>query len=396
MNKNLLGCLCGYLIACAGLAAQSGNLTQIQQHYQRAQEALQAHQDAVAIREFREILRLDPKNASAHANLGVIAFTEKDYAQASQEFREALQRQPSLWNAKAFLGMSELRRGNETEARRLLAESYPHVQDATVHAEAGIDLATLYYQSHDLELADDVLRALGRPAADSPAAIFLAYRTYSDLAAQRLAKLAEVAPESAQMHLILGQALASQDDFQGAIAQYRRALEIDSNFPGIHFELGQMILAGSSDEPARQQAETEFKQALTADPNNAECDYMLGEIEWLRSKPQEALTYYEKALALRPTLVDAHIAAGKALTSLGQPDEALKHLLQAIALDPQNEVGHYRLAQAYQKLGRAQDAEREMALFRKMRDSHAPVRTLYEQMQQRPVGRQTVDSNDSK
>ncbi|MGO8817875.1 MAG: tetratricopeptide repeat protein [Terriglobia bacterium] len=119
-------------------------------------------------------------------------------------------------------------------------------------------------------------------------------------------------------------------------------------------------------------------------------------IDSLRSVPQDALTYYETAVALRPTLVDAHIASGKALTSLGQPDEALKHLLQAIALDPQNEVAHYRLAQAYQKLGRAQDAERERALFRKMRDSHAPVRTLYEQIQQTPVGRQTVDSSESK
>lgn len=398
MFKGLLWrvCFASCLMTCAAISAQTNNGSEIQHHYKRAQEALQAHQDSVAIKEFREILRLDPTNSSAHANLGVIAYTQRDYAQASQEFRAAIKLQPSLWNAKAFLGMSEWRLGNKNEAKLLLAASFPHVQDATVRTEAGIDLATLDYESHDLDLAADALRALGPTGSDSPAAIYLAYRTYSDLAAQRLARLTEVAPESAQMHLILAQALASQDDFLGATAQYRKALEIDPRLPAAHFEIGQMILAQSSDEPARQQAETEFKAALTAGPNNAECDYMLGEIEWLRSKPQEALKYYDDALALRPTFVDAHIAAGKALTSLGQADEALTHLLKAIALDPQNEVAHYRLSQAYRKLGRLKDAEREAAIFQKMQDSHASVRALYEQIQQRPVGRQTVDPNDPK
>jgi tetratricopeptide (TPR) repeat protein len=398
MHRALLWrvCFAWCLITRAGLPAQTNNWSEIQHHYKRAQEALQANQDTIAIKEFQEILRLDPKNASAHANLGVIAYTQRHYVQASQEFRAALKVQPSLWSAKAFLGMSELRLGNSQEAKPLLEESFRHVQDSKVRTQVGIDLVTLYYESRDLDLAVDALRALGRTGSDEPAAIFLAYRTYSDLAAQRLARLAEVAPESSQMHLILAQALANQDDFQGAIAQYRTALEIEPQLPGAHFEVGQMILAESSGESARQEAEKEFKSALAADPKNAECDYMLGEIEWLRSKPDEALKYYRQALALRPTLVDAHIAAGKALTTLGEPDEGVQQLLEAIRLDPKNEVAHYRLSQAYRKLGRSEDAQGEMTIFRKMRDSHAPIRALYEEIQQRSVGRQTVDPNDPK
>jgi tetratricopeptide (TPR) repeat protein len=383
-------------MTCTGFAAQSSNWSEIQQHYRRAQEALQANQNAVATKELQEILRLDPKNASAHANLGVIAFSQKEYAQAAQEFRAALKTQPSLWNAEGFLGMSELRLGNNQEAKSHLEESLRHVQDAKVRGKVGIDLVTLYYESHDLDGAVDALRALGRMGSDDPGAIFLAYRTYSDLAAQRLARLVEVAPESSQMHLILAQALASQDDFLGAIAQYRRALEIDPQLPGAHIEIGRLILAQSSSEAARQEAEKEFRSALVADPKNAECDYMLGEVEWLRSKPEEALEYYRHALVLRPSFVDAHIAAGKALTTLGQGDEAIEQLNEAIRLDPQNEVAHYRLSQAYWKLGRSEEAQSEMSIFRKMRDSHAPVRALYEQIQQRSVSRQTVDANDAK
>src|SRR5437879_5424537 len=110
-TKWLVGSIIG-LIAVSGLSAQTSNRTEIEQHYKKALAALHSNQNAVAEKEFREILRLDPTNASAHANLGVIAYTEKDYARASQEFRAAIQLQPKLWNAEAFLGMSELRQSH--------------------------------------------------------------------------------------------------------------------------------------------------------------------------------------------------------------------------------------------------------------------------------------------
>jgi len=375
---------------CGQLSAQTDKRLGIAEHYKRAQEALQARRGAVAAEEFREILRLDPQNGSAHANLGLIAFAEKDYAQASQEFRAALKLQPSLSNATAYLGMTELRLGNRAEARRLLEEAFKRLQDANLRSQAGMDLITLYYGSGDLDRAVDTLRILLRTRPPAPAVLYTAYRTYSDLAARSLSELAQAAPDSAQMHQVLAQALASQDDFPGAIAQYRKALEIDPQLAGIHYELGQMILSNSQEEPARREAEKEFQSALASEANNAYAEYMLGEIEWLRSKPAEALGHYTRALELQPDFVEAHIAAGKALTSLGRPTEALSHLLEAARIDPRNEVTHYRLAQAYRKLGRGQDADREGETFRKLRDSHEPVRALFQQVQERSVLRQTI------
>jgi tetratricopeptide (TPR) repeat protein len=372
------------------LTAQTGNGPEIQQHYKRAQEALQTKQDVVAVREFQEILRLDPRNASAHANLGVIAFNRKDYARASQEFSVALKLRSSLWNAEAFLGMSELRLGNLQDAKAHLAESFPHVQDEKLQSQVGMNLISLYYQSHNLDQALEVLRVLQRARPNDPDLLYTAYRTYSELAAHTLATLAQVAPASAQMRRILAQAQQSQDDFPGAIAQYRKALELDPGLPGLHFELGQAILANSTDEPARQEAAKEFRLALAEDPSNANSQYMLGEIAWLRSKPEEALQYYAQAVQLRPEFVDAHIAMGKALTTLGRPADALEQLSAAARLDPQNEVAHYRLAEAYRKLGRTGEAERESAEFRKLRDAHQPVRALFQQVQERTVPRQTV------
>jgi tetratricopeptide (TPR) repeat protein len=387
--------LCVFLVTVSTFSAQTNVRFEIEQHYAKAQAALHSNQNAVAEKEFREILRLDPRSASAHANLGAIAFTGKDYARASEEFHSALNLQPNLWNAKAFLGMSELRLGHRDSARRLLEESLTHLQDDHVKSEAGIDLVDLYYESSDLDRAVDVLRLLLRIQPPSAAVTYTAYRTYSDLAARALANLASTAPDSAEMHQVLAQAAASQDDFAGAIAQYRKALESNPQLPEVHYELGQMALANSRAEPARQEAEKEFKLSLAEDPSNAYDHYMLGEIAWLRSKPQDALASYERALALDPGLVDAHIAAGKALVLLDRSAEALNQLQEAVRLDPSNEVAHYRLGQAYRKLGRAQDADREQTAFRQLRDSHEPVRALYQQVQERLILHQTVGPGES-
>ena len=59
-------------------AAQTTTQREIQLHYQRATEALKAKQSQEATKEFREILRIDPRNAEACANLGQIAFSEQE------------------------------------------------------------------------------------------------------------------------------------------------------------------------------------------------------------------------------------------------------------------------------------------------------------------------------
>lgn len=385
-------CLGLCLVTCASLLAQTKIPPEIEDHYRRGQEALEAKHYATAAAEFRDILRIDPKNASAHANLGVIAFAEKDYAQASQEFKAALKSQPYLWNAKALLGMSEFQQGNRTESRSLLEESFIHLKDSRLKSEVGMDIITLCYQSKNLSPCVDVMQALLEIRPIAPATLYVSYKMYSDLAARSLSELVHKAPNSAEVHEVLAEALANRGDFLGAIVQYRKALETAPHLAGIHYELGLMMLSNSQTPSTLLEAERQFNLSLEGDPNNANSEYMLGEIRWLQSKPREALKYYLRSLRLQPDSVDAHIAAGKIFAMLGQPTKALSQLRDAVRLDPTNEVAHYRLAQVYRKLGRAADANREDALFRKLRNSHEAVRNLYNDVVVQPIMRQTIKS----
>ncbi len=372
------------------MSAQTTDSTAIQEHYQRAQQARKAGQNEIAVKEFREILRLDPGNAEAHANLGVIAYTSKNYDEAEDEFRAALHFRPSLWNAKAFWGMCEVRLGHSRQAKPLLAESFGHIEDSQLKSQTGMDLVSIYGQDKEFAQALEIIQVLERSHPNDPNLLYTAYRTYTELAAGTLATLAQIAPESAQMHRILAQAQQNQDDFPGAIAQYRKALEIDPRLPGLHFELGQAIMANSTGESARQEAEKEFLLALAENPADANSQYMLGEIAWLRAKPDQALEHYSAAVQLDPDFADARIAMGKALMSLGRAEEALQQFSEAVRVRPQNEVAHYRMAQAYGKLGRKEDGERELAIFRRLRDSHLSAQALYRQVQEHTVPPQTV------
>jgi tetratricopeptide (TPR) repeat protein len=290
--------------------------------------------------------------------------------------------------------MSEARLGHAAQARTFLEESFRRVPDPKLQSEAGMDLISLYDQNRELPRALEVLAVLEHANPSDPGLLYTAYRTYTELAAHTLVTLSRVAPDSAELHRILAQTAENQDDFAGAITQYRKALELSPALPGLHYELGQALLQSSSNEPARQEAEKEFLRALADDPADANSHYLLGEIAWLRSEPDQARAHYQEAVRLQPDFVDARIALGKALTALGRPAEAIQQQSEAIRLDPESEAAHYRLAQAYRKLGRADDAEREFATFRKLRDFRMATGALLQQAQGGPSLHESVAPNE--
>src|SRR3989442_13756631 len=83
---------------CSLLAqAQHDTRTEILLHHERGQTALRANQLETAAEEFRQILRLDAKSASAYANLGLVAFKQGKYAQAAESLSVAVKLNPALW-----------------------------------------------------------------------------------------------------------------------------------------------------------------------------------------------------------------------------------------------------------------------------------------------------------
>jgi len=202
---------------------QTSHAAEIHEHLRKAAEYLKANDRDSAAREFDAVLALDPKNADAHANLGVIAFFKGDYRNASQHLRNALAIDSSLVKSQALLGICQSRLGDPS-ARALLEKSFPKLKDKPMRMQVGLELASLYDQQGDPGATAVVMRTLVELDPDNVDVLFMAQRVYSELADDTLNKLAVLAPGSARMQQVIAERLVNGGDLPHAIEHYRKAL----------------------------------------------------------------------------------------------------------------------------------------------------------------------------
>ncbi len=250
--------------AVTAMAAQTAtsHAAEIHDHLRKAAEYLKAKDPDSAVKEFEAVVALDPKNAEAYANLGVVAFFRRDYRNASQYLRRAVAIDPSLVKSQALLGISERRLGDPS-ARALLEQSFSKLKDKSLRLQVGLELAALYDQLGEPGATATVMRTLVDLDPDNVDVLFTAQRVYTELADDTLNKLAILAPGSARMQQVIAERLVNGGDLPHAIEHYKKALQIDPHLPGVHFELGEAILQSSLHDPATQaEAEKEFEARI--------------------------------------------------------------------------------------------------------------------------------------
>jgi len=356
---------------------------QIESHKRQAQAFLRENRPDLAIPEFRAIVDLDQNNVDALGNLGVLLFFQGDYAQAIPPLRAALKLQPILSKIRALLGMAEKRSGNYSQARLDLEGAFPKIQEEKIKIEAGMELIELYSATGDLDKAATVVDALGNLYPTNPQVQYTSYRIHSDLASQAMLSLSMVAPKSALMHQVVAHELAKQGDTAGAIRNYREALKIDPQLPGLHFEMAEMLNA-SGTEYGRAEAKKEYEAALAVNRFDEKSEYKLGEIAYRRGDLKESFTHYSRAVQLQPNDADANLGLAKALVEMKEPQKAQAVLEHALQIDPTSAVGHFRLGMLYRQARRTADAERELQAYQKYKDIKEKLREIYQEMRLQP------------
>ncbi|MGA2328943.1 MAG: hypothetical protein ABSH05_21950 [Bryobacteraceae bacterium] len=111
------------IMACGSLIAQNDTRREIRLHFERAQTALKASQLETAADEFRQILRLDPKSAAAHANVS-LQKVERDFRQMKTgllEVRPVFVRKESRTRGHIFCCLLALKLSREIERRLQVA-----------------------------------------------------------------------------------------------------------------------------------------------------------------------------------------------------------------------------------------------------------------------------------
>ena len=121
-------------------------------------------------------------------------------------------------------------------------------------------------------------------------------------------------------------------------------------------------------QPGRlAEAEARYRQALAADPEDAEALTNLGVTLQLRGRPDQAEACYRRALELRPDQPEGHNNLGVALQALDRLDEAIACFERALALRPAYQDALNGLGVALQARGRLDQA---VACYRRALELH--------------------------
>ncbi|MEA3006231.1 MAG: hypothetical protein QOI94_1500, partial [Acidobacteriaceae bacterium] len=256
--------------------------------------------------------------------------------------------------------------GRCAEALPVLTKSAAHITDKELQKRVGLDgvkCATTLQQQEPLQ---DFLRMLSRQFPHDPEVLYILTHAYSDLAARTAAELATSAPTSNPALEMDADASEQQGKWDQAEKDYRKILEQNPRYPGIHFRLARLILSKPS-PPAdfAEQAKKELQQELEIDPANAGAEYVLGELARQAQDVPEAVKHFSKATELEPNFADAYLGLGMTLLAEKKYPESVAPLEKAAKLQPANPAAHYSLATAYARTGRREEADREFALQQK-------------------------------
>jgi len=363
-------------------------------HVARAKEHLDAKRPDLAIPELQAAAAINPENVEVQGNLGVLLYFQRKLADAIPHLRAAVEHQPDLGKLQGLLGLAEVRTQDPVDGQKDLETAFPQIPDQKFKVEVGLELLSLYAGTGELDEAGTLATQLRKIAPDDPEVLYAAYRTYSDLWGESMLALSIAAPDSAQMQQVLAHEEARQGNNDAAIAHLRKALTLNPQLPGAHFELAELLYS-AQDAAVKNQAEAEYRAALKENPQDEKSIVRLAEIDATKGDSQQALKEYTRASELQPTDADAKLGMAKVLTDTNQGEKAQTVLEQAVQIDPTNATAHYRLAAMYRKAGRTEDARRETELYKKYKDMKEKLRTLYKELQVQPKDA-TTDETDPK
>lgn len=314
---------------------------------------------------------LSSLNCDARASLLLAAAFEAvgDAPQAEQ----TLLRAHSLWPANnsiaASLAREYLGAGQVDKAAQALAHF--HVTATTPQQEME-EAVLVYFAAHQLKSAQavaeaayksypsthtllllanalqlegrypDVNRLLGdkrKTYADSPEFFITLAESESDAAIypaarEDLDQAISLDPRLHQAHYLLGYVLFRLNNADGAIAEFRRAIDLGSDQPRTYFQLA-LALRLKQDQAGEELA---LSQALALDDHYAPAHCEMGRILLEEHRPADAVSHLTSAIQYNSRSEEAYFLLAKAYSGLGEKDKSDEMVRQLLIVRKENRL----------------------------------------------------------
>lgn len=286
-----------------------------------------SERDLLALRSFAH--RIDPSDAGAHNNLGVLYYSKGLYEEAVAAFMRALELEPRMEVAQRNLEIAYLNSGAaEHRIEQLREQLRVEPSDREMRWELGRTSAMLGRH-------EDAVAEFGTILAYHP----------NDLGATIQLALSEQA---------IGHTDVAQQWFE-------HALTLDPDSSLVHFYLGELAYhRGLNDQALRH-----LERAVALSPQNHEALYLLGFVLGDAGHPDEAREVMKRAVSLNPALSRTH--ANLALTAPAREqyvERGRRASRRVVQMDDAGEAQrtHYNLGLAFRNKGYLAEALAEYRL----------------------------------
>ncbi len=287
---------------------------------------------------------------------GIAAFNEGRYSIALEKLKQT---NSTDTTAQAFLGLTEAALGDCTAALPKLTAVPTGEPD--LYRLSNLAAVKCYSASGNESKTFSLLENMQRKFPNDPDVLYLTARLHMKAFNDATYAMFQRTAGSYRVHELSAEIFEVQTRYTDAVAEYRKAIELNPSAPDLHFRLGRALLLESHNPDSLHKASQEFQAELKVNPEDAACEFQLGQIAQVEGQKQEARAHFERALSLSPNFVQALIALGKIDTQDKQLDRAIARLTRATDLQPSNETAHYALLTAYRDSGDMEKAKAEKA-----------------------------------
>jgi len=298
---------------------------------------------------------------------GVSEFNQGHYSQALPLLQQAVHDSPDE-TAQVFLGLTEAALNNCSGALPLLA-SHMKSSDSTLDRLAGLGAVKCYEKTGDMAAALATVHQLELRFPNDADVLYTTAKLHMQAFNEATLAMFQRTPASYRVHQLSAEIFEVQGRYAEASTEFRKAIDLNANAPGLHYELGRSLLLEKHGPDALAQAAQQFEAELRLSPEDGACEFQLGQIAQVQEKPDDAKDHFERALKFSPNFAEAMVALGKFYTQRKDYDRAIDLLVRATKIQPDNEPAHYALLTAYRDSGQINRAKAEKAVLDRLQKS---------------------------
>jgi len=291
-----------------------------------------------AVEEFKLALQADPNSVFLQDGLADLYFKIGRVRESITAAQNQVKLHPDDLDAHELLGRIYLRSLGDAQTEQsadmlklAIAEFEKIAQLKPADVETHLLLGQLYGMNHDTAKAEEQFKAAQKLDADSEDVVLNMARLYTqDGKLQQAVDVLNSLPEedrSLRTEYALGITYDQMKKPKEAIAAYRRALAQEADNTDAERGLANALLSdGQMDEALKL-----FTKIVTAEPQDAQSQIRLAEIERRQGHYQDALATLKKARALVTDSLELDYSEALTYDALGQYDDAIKLLTTVIA-----------------------------------------------------------------